>query len=60
MRVSAIGYLVLSIVVFVVFFGIQALIVPYFLPAPTIEDLGHPLEVTGTYTYFDGARSSFI
>jgi len=58
MRVSAISYLVFSIVVFAISFGIQALIVPYFLPAPTIEDLGRPLEVTGTYTYFDGARSS--
>lgn len=58
MKESAISYLVLGVVAFAVFFGIQALIVPYFLPTPTIEDLDHPLEMTGTYTYFDGARAS--
>ena len=58
MRNSAISYLVLSVVTFAVFFGVQALVVPYFLPAPTIEVLDHPLEMTGIYTYFDGGRGS--
>jgi len=57
MRVSAINYLLLGVAVFAAFFGIQALIVPHYLPTPTAEYLSHPLEVTGTYTYFKGSRA---
>jgi hypothetical protein len=60
MRVSATNYLLLGVISFAAFFGIQALIVPYLLPAPTIEVLNHPLEVAGTYTYRDAGRSGRI
>lgn len=57
MKFSVINYLMLGLVAFVVFFGVQVLIVPHYLPAPTINDLSHPSEIIGTYTYFKGSRT---
>lgn len=58
MRVSAINYLLLGVVAFAAFFGIQALIVPHYLPTPTIENFSHPLEVTGAYKYYKASRGA--
>ncbi|WEN13772.1 hypothetical protein PY254_11000 [Rhodanobacter sp. AS-Z3] len=57
MRSSAPNYILLGVISFVASFGIQALIVSYLLPGPTIEILSNPLELSGTYTYRDAGRS---
>jgi hypothetical protein len=58
MKISLLNYVLIGISVFVLTFIVQMIVVPRFVPTPTVEDFNHPSEVTGTYRYYRASRGA--